>query len=123
MSYQTPSIAHRHPYPVQPLQRFPRYVRIVEFLFWGGIFAVMWRTDSMFRPFVAGVCISWLVWYLIYTQFRCPACRRRMTSRTEMDDCDNTHLFYDCDQCQITYNPQFAEGPDTDRSEFGPGDM
>lgn len=112
MTYRPPSIAQQHPYPVKSLRRFPRYIRLIEIIFWGGVFGVIWRTGSMFWPIAVGFCASSMVWYLIYTQFRCPACHRRMTSRNETDDIENTHLFYDCDQCRITYDPQYAEGPD-----------
>lgn len=73
----------------------------------------MTLTGSMFWPAVAGFCVSSLVWYLVYTQLRCPACRHRMTSRNEVDVHENEHLFYDCDHCQITYDPMYAEGPDS----------
>jgi hypothetical protein len=29
-----------------------------------------------------------------------------------MDDNQNEHLFYDCERCHITYDPQYAEGPE-----------
>ena len=113
MSYRISSLADRHPYPTRPLRRFPRYIRLIEIVFWAGVFAVIWRTRSIFWPALAGFCASSLAWSLIYTQFRCPECRRRMTSRNEMDDNENEHLFYDCELCQITYDPQYEEGPDS----------
>jgi hypothetical protein len=64
----------------------------------------------MVWPFVAGFCGSFLVWWLINIQLRCPSCRQRLTSRWELDVHDVDHLFYDCDECQITYDPKYAEG-------------
>jgi len=118
MSYQGPSIPRQHPYPVQPLRQFPRYIRAIELVFWAGVFATIWHTGSILWPVVVGWCVSSLVWYLIYTQFRCPGCHQHLTSRNEIDFNDSEHLFYDCDQCQITYDPQYSEAPDnTDSSE------
>lgn len=122
MNHHSRTLAETHPYPVQPLRRFPRYIQLVELAFWGGIiFPIMWRTGSMFWPFVAGCVVNSVVWILICTRFRCPKCRQAMTSRTETDDNETDHLFYDCARCQITYDPQFAEG--SCESDSGVDDM
>lgn len=118
MSYQGPSLPEQHPYQTQSLRRFPRYIRGVELAIWGGVFAAIWHTESMFWPGAVGLGVSSLVWCLVYTQFRCPVCRQRLTSRNEIDFNEVDHLFYDCDHCKITYDPQYAEGPDiTDSGE------
>lgn len=112
MNHHIPSIADSHPYATRPLRRFPRYIPLIEIVFGAGVFVVIWRTRSIFWPALAGFCISSLVWILFRTQYRCPECRHRMTPRSEVDDNETTHFFFDCEHCRITYDPEFSEGAD-----------
>ncbi len=102
-----------HPFPVQTMRKYPSWVRVFNFFVWMGIFGYFTFMEFSLWLVAIGAGVTGLTWWLVQTQIRCPECGQRLEARDEMDIHDNDHLFYDCHECRITFDPKFSEPSDS----------
>ena len=102
-----------HPYPARAMRRYPTWVTAFDFFVWLAVFGYIALTQFSLWPIAIGVVITWLAWWLVQTQIHCPECGQRLAARGEMDIHDADHMFYDCHECRITFDPKFSEPADS----------
>ena len=67
-------------------------------LFWNWLAVVPW------------IAIAAFVWHMSF-RIRCPACSHRMRARVVLLDHEERRHLFDCQHCQITWDPAYIDHP------------
>jgi hypothetical protein len=94
-------------FPVRRMSRLPRWY---EWVFSIGCLGTMglvgWFNNSWFGviPFLLVVFLGWHR----HTRIRCPQCSRRLRASVVTLDSHRDRFYYDCRDCQITWDPRYV---------------
>jgi hypothetical protein len=93
------------PFPIQKMSRLPTWpgigIHIAAVLAIGlGVWFGVWLV------IIPVIVVALSAWYL-HTRIRCPQCSRRLRSRSvDLDERGwKQQYFYDCPDCQVTWDP------------------